>query len=298
MMARGVVVAILAVGVFSLSVPARGQRAPAPAFDSVKKLGPPKRLANGRPDLSGVYFPGAVPDTDHYAQDAAAHRTFDPKATPQEPPSFQPWATEKIKLMGNLELVNPELQCAPLGALGYFFKGGYPISLVQTPEQLVVLGELLSSFRVVYTDGRPQEKDPEPLFNGTSVGRWEGDTLVADLIGLDTRTWLGPARGWFPSDVLHATERFSRDDASMLTYQVTVDDPKVLTKPWVSVPRKFTWAPKKRIYEYYCTDNQDYEQLGSASAQKSKTLEGADERFFDEQEYRRMKAPNPERGEK
>ena len=272
-------------------LPAHAQqrsRTPPPPIDAVKKVGPPPRLANGHPDLTGVYFPGSVPNIDSYSPEAPAHRTFDPKVTPQEPPAFQPWVVEKIKLMGNLELTNPELQCAPIGAVGYFFKAGYPIGLVQTPDQLVILGELSTSFRVVDTDGRPQEKNPEPLFNGTSVGHWEGDTLVVDLIGLEARMWLGPARGWFPSDDFHATERFTRPDASTLVYQVTIDDPKVLTKPWVSVPRRFTWAPKKRLYEYYCTNNQDYEQLGAASAKMPKTLEGSDERFFDDQEYQRM----------
>ena len=283
---------ISAAALFLISVPAHAQqrsRTPPPSMDSVKKAGPPPRLEDGHPDLTGVFFPGSVPDVDHYSQEAPAHRTFDPKLTPQEPPSFQPWAMQKIKLMGNLELANPELECSPLGAVGYFFKGGYPIGLVQKRDQLVILGELSTSFRVIYTDGRPQEKDPEPLFNGTSVGHWDGDTLVVDLVGLDTRMWLGPARGWFPSDVIHATEKFSRPDANTLIYQVTIDDPKVLTKPWVSVPRQFTWAPRKRLYEYYCTNNQDYEQLGAASAKKIKTAEGEDERFFDEQEYQRLK---------
>src|SRR5438552_479961 len=115
---------------------AEAQRTPPPSFDSVKRAGPPARLANGHPDFTGVYFPGAVPDPDHYSQEAQAHRTFDPKATPQEPPSFQPWVQEKIKLMGKLDLVNPELQCSPIGAIGYFFKAGYPIGLVQKPEEL------------------------------------------------------------------------------------------------------------------------------------------------------------------
>src|SRR5438552_13683664 len=83
----------------------------------------------------------------------------------------------------------------------------------------------------------------------SSIGRvipW-----VVDLVGLDLPQRLGPARGWFPSDAFHATERFSRPDINTFVYQVTIEDPKVLAKPWVSVPRVFTLAPGKRLYEYY-----------------------------------------------
>src|SRR5262245_2075240 len=77
------------------------------------KAGPAPRTPDGHPDFNGVWFPGVVPDPDHYSLNAVDHRTFDPKVTPQEPPSFQPWAIEKIKLMGDFDLIAPGVECRP-----------------------------------------------------------------------------------------------------------------------------------------------------------------------------------------
>jgi len=75
---------------------------------------PTPRLPDGHPDLSGVYFSGVVPDVNHIQHYAPSSKTFDPKLTPQEKPSFQPWVLQKVKLMGDhLEKLVPNLECAP-----------------------------------------------------------------------------------------------------------------------------------------------------------------------------------------
>lgn len=255
---------------------------------SPQKPGPAPRTPDGHPDLTGVWFPGVVPDPDHYGLTVAEHRTFDPRVTPQEPPSFQPWAAQKRKLMGDFDRISPALECLPRGALGWGLGAAYPIGIVQTPGQFVLLSEQETTYRVIYTDGRPHDKDPEPQYNGDSIGHWEGDTLVVDIIGLDTHTWLPGAPGWFPSDALHVTERFSRPNVNTLIYRATIEDPKVLTKPWTSVPRTFTFAPGKRLYEGYCVHNYDFDEL-NPGGKAPRTAEGNDERFFDEQEYERLK---------
>ena len=264
-------------------VPVHGAQAAGKA-----KAGPAPRAADGRPDFNGVWFPGVVPDPDHYSLNAADHRTFDPKVTPQEPPSFQPWAIEKRKLMGDFERISPGVQCRPRGATGFVLGPAYPIGIVQTPDRFVLLSEQETTWRMIYTDGRPHEKDLDPQFNGDSIGHWEGDTLVVDVTGLDTPTWLSGAPGWFLSDVAHMTERFRRPDANTMVYEATIEDPKVLTKPWKSVPRTFTFAPGKRLYEGYCIRNYDYEAL-NPGGKIPQTAEGNDERFFDPKEYERMR---------
>jgi hypothetical protein len=221
--------------------------------------GPPPRLADGHVDLSGVWYPGTTGTFD-FINNPPAQRQFDPKLTPEEPPSFQPWALAKIKAMTqtDLELGKASVNCIPRGVPGMFMNNPYPIQLVETPGQLVQLVELLNNFRVIPTDGRAHDPDPDATFNGDAVAHWEGDTLVIDVIALDERTW-NNMTGWFHSDQESVIERLSRPSMNYLIYQVTIEDPKVLTKSWTSVPRKWSLNHGK-LDEYYCTNNQEVQQ--------------------------------------
>ena len=223
--------------------------------------GPAPRTADGHPDLTGVWFPGLMGREDLTAESDPAHRQFDPKVTPEEKPPFQPWAAAKIKAMSDVELEigRPSVNCMPRGVPGMFTANPYPFQLVQTPGQLVQLDELNNNWRVIPTDGRPHTKDPDPTFNGEGVGRWEGDTLVIDDIALDERTWNNLA-GWFHSDQEHVVERITRPSLNYLVVQVTIEDPKVLTKPWTSAPRKWSLG-HEALQEYYCTNNEDKRQF-------------------------------------
>jgi hypothetical protein len=253
-------VAALAV-IGTLSASAHAQIPTAPGPKNTKKAGPTPRSADGHPDLSGIWWPGNG-NPDLFAPGYL--RRFDPKETPQEAPSFQPWALEKIKAAGNAEVEDPRL-CRPVGVPG-FMNSPYPYQIVQTPGQVVLLAEHQTTFRVIPADGRPHTKDPDPLINGDSVGRWQGDTFVIDVISFDEKTpvfWSQPIKDkgyWFHSDALHVIERFRRPDSETLIYQVTVEDPKVLTKPWTSAPQKFTRSDYP-LNEYYCTNEQDGKEL-------------------------------------
>jgi hypothetical protein len=260
------------------------------------KISPTPRMPDGHPDLSGVWFSGVVPDVGHIHYYAPASRTFDQKLTPQEKPAFRRWVAEKVKRMGpSLVPLTPDLSCLPRGALSYTLQEEeYPMQLVQNPQALVELTESDTTYRFMPTDGRMHDEDAGPEFNGDSIGHWEGDTLVVDVTSIDPRVWLAGAPAWFPSDEAHYVERYSRPDLNTLIYQVTIDDPKVLKKPWVSVPRRFTWAgPGKRLYERFCTNEQDYEQLDGPAARKL-TAAGNDERFFDEEEYEELSKQYPD----
>jgi len=225
--------------------------------------GAPPRLADGHPDFSGLWLPNGAGQgiSGRFGVDPAARGQFDPKVTPEERPSFQPWAAAKIKAMTptELELSKSSVNCMPRGVPAIWLQNPYSTQLVHTPGQLVQLFEVLNNFRVIPTDGRPHAKYPEPLFHGDSVGRWEGDTLVVDGISFDERTYIQP-NGWFHSDDLHVVERYSRPSMNYLIVQITVDDPKVLTKPWTSAPRRWTLT-KDSINEFYCTNNQELIEL-------------------------------------
>ena len=224
--------------------------------------GPAPRTTDGHPDLSGVWFPGTTGG--YSTSSSAAQRQFDPKVTPEEKPPFQPWAAAKIASMSRVdfELGRASVNCLPRGTPLNFLGNPYPIKLVQTRDELIELNELNTNFRVVHTDGRPHSKDPDPTFNGDASARWEGDTLVIDVIAIDERTW-NNFIGWFHSDQEHVIERLTRPSENYLIYQVTIEDPKVLTKPWTSAPRKWSLGHED-LEEYYCTNNaepQEYQSL-------------------------------------
>jgi hypothetical protein len=258
--------------------------------------GPAPRLADGHPDFSGVWFPNsagmAINSTVIWnasghgtlgaevnqqraggdsPADAAARRQFDPKVTPEEKPSFQPWAAAKLKGMSDAEsqLASTHIQCLPRGVPAIFTSNSYPIQVISTPGQFVQLVELLNNFRVIHTDGRKHNPDPDPLFNGDGVGHWEGDTLVVDTISLDERNE-GVNQRWIHSDQEHVVERISRPSMNYLVYQVTVEDPKVLTKPWTSAPHRWSLSQGNYdIQEYYCTHNEEVSELSKVKENES-----------------------------
>jgi hypothetical protein len=220
--------------------------------------GPTPRMADGHPDLSGVWFQGAAGGQTY---DAGARRQFDPKVTPEEPPPFQPWAAAKVKAMTStdFELGRASVNCMPRGTPGLVMLNPYPFQLVMKPGEFVQLAELNNNWRVVAIDGHPHDPDPDTGFLGDETAKWDGDALIIDSIAIDERTW-NSFTGWFHSDKEHVVEKFTRPDLNHLFVQITIEDPKVLTKPWVSAPRMWTLGHEK-LQEYFCTNNQDVEQL-------------------------------------
>jgi len=125
-------------------------------------------------------------------------------------------------------------------------------------EQLFQISEVIRRL------GRP--KDPDPTFNGDSSAHWEGDTLVVDVIALDDRLrnvavggFSGEGNAWLHSPMEHIVERWSRPSKNYLTYQITIEDPMILTKPWTSAPRKWSLVadPKEEWGEVFCTHNEE-----------------------------------------
>jgi hypothetical protein len=158
------------------------------------------------------------------------------------------------------ELAKGSVNCIPRGLPAIWLSNTYAIQFVQTPGMLVQLIEVLNNFRVIHTDGRPHPEYPEPLFHGNSSARWEGDTLVVESIGFDEKTFVNNSGTWFHSDELRVIERITRPSKNYLVVQITVDDPKVLTKPWTSAPRHWTLT-SENIGEFYCTSNPDIEEF-------------------------------------
>ena len=130
--------------------------------------------------------------------------------------------------------------------------------IVQTPNHVMIMAELLHEVRIIRI-GSQHVSPGVRQWLGDSIGHWDGDTLVIDTIGIDERTW-NDYVGWFHSDQEHVVERLTRPSTNYLYYQVTIDDPKVLTKPWTSAPHAYTLGHEP-LQEYYCTNNHELEGL-------------------------------------
>jgi hypothetical protein len=107
----------------------------------------------------------------------------------------------------------------------------YPRKLIQVPGLPLILFERSTTYRQVFTDGRPLPVDPQPGFNGYSTGKWEGDTLVVKSIGFKDGLWLDTKGSPLPA-AAKVTERFRRPSCGKLEIEITIDDPQAYTKPW------------------------------------------------------------------
>ena len=187
--------------------------------------GPTPRTADGHPDLSGRYLFAGNP--------------------PQQSPAFKP--ETKAKYQSPVRPGACVMGGTPTTITMQTTEHG-PIQLLQQPGVLWILAESPQSVIWVPTDGRPHSDDPDVSFIGESVGKWEGDTLVVDTVGIDTKMRNvsvglgGLANAWTHSDKEHVIQRFSRPSKNVLMYQVTVEDPVVLAKPFTSPPLRFSLA--------------------------------------------------------
>jgi hypothetical protein len=214
------------------------------------------RTADGKPDLSGLWvmetkrvgnpeFPGCAAVSDAFVNIAGGIKEGLP---------YQPWAAELVKTRRTEQRVNdPMSRCAPIGPVRLHTWNG-PRKVVQTPGLLMILNELDTSYRQIYTDGRPLPVDPNPSWNGYSSGKWEGDTLVVQTTGFRDGIWLD-GTGNPMTDAAKITEKFHRPDFGHLQIEVTVDDPKAYTKPW-TVKLNQVIALDTDMLDFVCADNE------------------------------------------
>jgi hypothetical protein len=141
--------------------------------------------------------------------------------------------------------------CLPPGMPGIMGQP-YPMEFLLTPGKVTIVIEAYQQVRHIYTDGRALPEDPDPKFHGTSVGRWEGDTLVVETVGFSPLTEL--ARNVPHSGKMRIVERFRLADPDTMTIETTITDPDVLRAPFTSsrtLRRHRNWT----IAEYICEEN-------------------------------------------
>ena len=207
---------------------------------------PAPRTADGKPDLSGIW---RTP-TGKYLANLAADGIEVP---------MQPWAERLFKeRQDNDGRDRPSAACLPHSVTD-FDAHITPRKIIQTPATLVTLYEGYHSYREIFIDGRALPKVSEPAWFGYSVGRWEGDTLVVDTIGINEKTWLDDA-GHPHSEALRLIERFHRIDFGRMAVEITIDDPKAYTKPWTV---SFDWEllPDTELLDWVCENNKYFDVI-------------------------------------
>jgi hypothetical protein len=121
------------------------------------------------------------------------------------------------------------------------------VELLQTEDMMIMVFERRNSIRYIYLDGRPHPRIVEPTWNGHSIGRWDGDTLVVDTVGLRDEAWIN-SEGHEHSTELHVVERFRRVDAETLEIERTLTDPLALEEPYTHTVT-VTLAPEEELNE-------------------------------------------------
>ncbi len=202
---------------------------------------PAPRATDGHPDLSGLWE-----KTSNYGNNIAADL---------KPSDVQPWAQKLVKEREeNLGIDHMIPRCLPMGP-GYVTDGGTTAGgitkIFQMPTMIIFLSQDMT-FRQIFMDGRPLEKNPNPSWMGYSVGHWDGDTLVIDTNGYNDKTWLDRS-GHPHTEALRTTERYRRKDFGHLEFSMTINDPGAYAKPW-TVNMTATLAADTELIEYICQE--------------------------------------------
>ncbi len=244
---RTVAVLTVVTAVAVLSMPGAGQ----PPAESAESYSPP-HTPDGQPDLQGVWQvlnTAAWDIQDHSGQLGvpAGQAVVVGNDIP-----YQPWAlAKKQENFRNRQTADPNTKCYMPGVPRITYMP-YPFQILQFADRVLILYEYIHVTRTVYMDGSSHPDGHIDFWMGDSRGRWEGNTLVVDLIHFNDQTWFDRA-GNFHSEALHVVERYTRSGPDHITYDVTIEDPEVFTRPWtMSMPLYRRQETDISLLEYEC----------------------------------------------
>jgi len=232
---------------FSLApLPAAGQTPTA-----TTQTGALRRTPEGTPDLSGIWQvmnTAAWDIQDHSAQKGvpAGQGVVEGNELPYLPAA----AAKKKANFEHRATADPETKCYLPGVPRITYMP-YPFQITQSQKQVTILYEYVHAVRNVFL-GTPHIKGPIDWWMGDSRGRWEGNTLVVDVLEFNDETWFDRA-GNFHSDALHVVERYTPVGPDQINYEATIEDPKVFSKPWKMSMLLYRHKEKNaQILEYEC----------------------------------------------
>lgn len=235
----------------------------------------PPRTADGKPDLNGIWQSLTTANWDLEAHSARAGAyseltgawgaqpggqsvieggviPYRPEALARRKANFDNRTNVSIPGDGvDPPRGDPELKCWMPGVPRSMYMP-YPLQIVQTPEAILITHEFNGSTRIVRMNWEEESPVDNTFFMGWSRGRWEDDTLVIDVTGLNEKNWFDRA-GNFYSDAAHVVERIRAVSPYHLWYEATVEDPKVFTRPWkMSFPLYRRMEPNVQLMEFKC----------------------------------------------
>ena len=271
----------------------------------------PPKTPDGQPDIQGHYAPDA-PSAQHSLEEGEepentlgrGQRTaaqlaealknrrvliVDPEPGPRIP--YQPAARAKQRqLLEGVFMplkvtdIEPEDRCSLQGVPRINYRGD--LEIIQSPRQVTILYTWNHAYRIIPLDGRPHAGAEIKLFDGNSVGRWEGNTLVVDVTNLNDLTWFD-AHGTHHSDAMHVVERWTIVDANTINYEATMDDPKTFTRSWkIAYPMRREKG--EEMFEEACVEGNDPTIEGMLSVGRHLSAQGIKGRhehtkgFYDE----------------
>ena len=192
-------------------------------------------------------------------------------------PAAEAARDRNLTSVDSYELMSPWDRCITRGP-GTMFPAGYnnAYQIVQTPGTVTIVHEMIHEARIIPIDGRPHLDQSIRLWTGDPRGHWEGNTLVVETTNFNDKGWIatnaasGRIRGVPHSDALRLVERFTRADADTIAYEVTIEDPKIYTRPWtVAIP--LGRDDSYQMYEYACHEgNRAVEHVLSAARNAEK----------------------------
>ena len=275
------------------SVRAQERPASATASSTADKPWNPPRTPDGQPDIQGMWNPGdwgrpletpapvtvkrppaprgGGPPSEEGWSDVKT--VSDRRPVIVDPPDgkipWLPWAVKAKEYISKRQgtgsepvdplFLDPASKCLPYGVPRINSPNPYSgYQILQRPGMVAIYYEQGHQHRVIRLDGRPHVGKNIQLWNGSSRGRWEGNTLVVDVRNLNGKSWVfgrsaSQVSAPFTSPALTVVERFTFTDPDTIQYQVTMTDPNLYSQPWTISTKAFVRAPKDhRLFEYAC----------------------------------------------
>jgi len=209
------------------------------------------RTPDGQPDLRGIWqaLNTAVWNIEDHAAELgipAGQGIVEGGGIPYLPSAL----AKRQQNFANRRTDDPEAKCQMPGVPRITYMP-YPFQIAQTAKQVTILYEYVHTFRNIYLDS-PHPKGPINWWMGDSRARWDGDTLVVDVVHFTDQTWFDRS-GNFHSDALHVIERYTRTGPDHMLYEATIEDPSVFSRPWkISLPLYRRQEANARLLEYEC----------------------------------------------
>ena len=219
------------------------------------------RTPSGKPDLQGIWRVQNRAAYDLRIHTARYEMPAGQSVIEDDEIPYQSWAAEQQRKNFATRATEDPLSSCYMPGVPRIMYLEFPFQIFQTNDHVAITFEWSQVYRLIYTNGQPTMHEGIESWMGNSRGHWEGDVLVVQVTDHNDRTWFDAA-GDFHSEALKLTERYALRDANTIDYEVTIEDPKVFTRPWkISMPLH-RQTDMSRLLEYQCQAEKE-EQTGA-----------------------------------